>query len=349
MKAHFPRPPRAARTYGLVLALLGCNGGSDDRSTSAPDRRPSGDERAQDAHGASEIDAPPMNAAANDARVRAPMDATPSPDGKLVYYTALQRDAAGDDVPGVFAVAADGSGEIETLAVGGMLAAPVGISTGLDGARLFVADAATAIDGASGAGAIVSLDASGGEAAVVSGTAGYAPRGLAIAHVERREQLYFTGRDPESGRAGVFRVASAGGAVELISGQAELADPAGIAVAQNGDVYVLDALAAQGLAGVVRIRDGEGELILDQIGAGFPAGIALTRDGGTVLVSALDPQTRRDRVYVINTESLELAFISEPFASFAEPAGLHRAHDADVFAWADSEANDWGTVYVLAL
>jgi DNA-binding beta-propeller fold protein YncE len=252
-------------------------------------------------------------------------------------------------VPGVFAVAAKGGGEIETLAVGGMLAAPVGISTGLDGARLFIADAAVAIDGASGAGAIVSLDASGGEVAVVSGTAGYAPRGLAIARVQRREQLYFTGRDPQSGRAGVFRVASGGGAVELISGDAELGDPAGIAVAENGDVYVVDALSAQGLAGVVRIRDGEGELILDRIGAGFPAGIALTRDGGTVLVSALDPQTRRDRVYVINAESLELAFISEPFAGFAEPAGLHRAHDADVFAWADSEANDSGTVYVLAL
>jgi DNA-binding beta-propeller fold protein YncE len=147
----------------------------------------------------------------------------------------------------------------------------------------------------------------------------------------------------------VYRVAAAGGAVELVSGNAALTDPAGIAVAPNGDVYVVDALAAQGLAGVVRIRDGEGELILDRIGAGFPAGIALTRDGGTVLVSALDAETRRDRVYVINSESLELAFISEPFAAFAEPAGLHRAHDADVFAWADSEANDSGTVYVLAL
>src|SRR5687768_9543358 len=145
MKAHYPRPSRAARTYGLVLALLallGCNGGSDARASRTTERDPPAREPAQDAHGASEIDAPPMNVAANDARVRAPMDATPSPDGARVYYTALQRDAAGDDVPGVFAVAAKGDGEIETLAVGGMLAAPVGISTGLDGARLFIADAA---------------------------------------------------------------------------------------------------------------------------------------------------------------------------------------------------------------
>ena len=32
---------------------------------------------------------------------------------------------------------------------------------------------------------------------------------------------------------------------------------------------------------------------------------------------------------------------------FAESAGLHRAHDAEVYAWADSEANGTGTVYVL--
>ncbi len=352
MKAHPPRPSRVARAYGLalaLLALLGCNGGNDDRGGSTPDREPPGHEPAQDARGAIEIDAPPMNVAANDARVRAPMDATPSPDGARVYYTALQREPDGDDTAGVFAVAAAG-GEIETLALGGVLTAPVGISVSLDGARLFIADAATAADAnARGAGAIVALAAGGGEPAIVDGTTGYAPRGLVIAHVERREHLYFTGRDPESGRAGVYRVAAAGGAVELISGDAQLTDPAGIAVAPNGDVYVVDALAAQGLAGVVRIRDGAGEMILDRIGAGFPAGIATTRDGSTVLVSALDAETRRDRVYVIDSESLELAFISEPFAAFAEPAGLHRAHDADVFAWADSEANASGTVYVLAL
>jgi DNA-binding beta-propeller fold protein YncE len=205
------------------------------------------------------------------------------------------------------------------------------------------------MDDAASVGAIVALQSGGGEPSIVGGTAGYAPRGLAIARVQDSEQLYFTGRDPESGRAGVFRVAPAGGKVEAIGPDVELEDPAGIAVAENGDVYVIDALASQGLASVVRIRDGEGEAILERIGAGFPAGIALTTDAKTVLVSALDAQTRRDRVYVVDTGSLELAYISEPFAAFSEPAGLHRAHDKNIFAWADSEANQSGTVYVLAL
>lgn len=349
MRSPSPRPSRAARACGLLAILLALGCGSDAANDSAPRRDDDDSEAPAEPRGPSEIDAPPMNVAANDATVRAPMDATPSPDGARVYYTALARDAAGDDVPGVFAVDAEG-GEIATLAQGGVLAAPVGIGVSLDGARLFVADAAASMDDDSaGVGAIVSLASDGGEPAIVDGTAGYAPRGLAIARVQRSEQLYFTGRDPETGRAGVFRVTPAGGGVEAIGSDVELADPAGIAVAENGDVYVIDALASHGLANVVRIRDGEGSVILERIGAGFPAGIALTTDASAVLVSALDAQTRRDRVYVINTESLALNYISEPFAAFAEPAGLHRAHDKNVFAWADSEANDSGTVYVLAL
>jgi DNA-binding beta-propeller fold protein YncE len=345
MKADSPRPSRVARTYGLALVLLALLGCGD--SSRAHERARAEPEVTRDDRGAIEIDAPPMNVAASDARVRAPMDATPSPDGERVYYTALERGDDGEDVPGVFAVAAQG-GEIETLARGGVLTAPVGISVSLDGERLFLADAAAG-DERGSVGAIVSLGASGGEPVILEGTAGYAPRGLTIARIDRREELYFTGRDPETGRAGVFRVASSGGTVETLSDDAGLVDPAGIAVGGDGAAYVVDAIAAQGLASVVRVRDGRAETMLDEIGVGFPAGIALTRDGTTLLVSALDPRTRRDRVYVIDTESLRLAFISEPFANFTEPAGLHRAHDADVFAWADSEANDSGTVYVLAL
>jgi len=43
----------------------------------------------------------------------------------------------------------------------------------------------------------------------------------------------------------------------------------------------------------------------------------------------------------------DVAVMTEPVGAFSESAGLHRAHDADVFAWADSKANGSGTVYVL--
>jgi hypothetical protein len=96
-------------------------------------------------------------------------------------------------------------------------------------------------------------------------------------------------------------------------------------------------------------RAREVETVIDGIGAGPGAGIAVTVDAGTLLVSGLDPESRRDRVYVLDTNSRKLAQIVEPFDSFSRAAGLHRAHNANVFAWADSEANDSGTVYRVRL
>jgi hypothetical protein len=43
----------------------------------------------------------------------------------------------------------------------------------------------------------------------------------------------------------------------------------------------------------------------------------------------------------------KISRLTKTVGQFHEPAGLHRAHDADVFAWADSQANASGTVYVL--
>jgi hypothetical protein len=89
--------------------------------------------------------------------------------------------------------------------------------------------------------------------------------------------------------------------------------------------------------------------MIEGLGVGFPAGIATTLDASTVLVSGLDPVSRTDRVFVVNAMNGELSVIKEPFASFSEPAGLHRAHDTNTFAWADSEANGEGTVYMVEL
>jgi hypothetical protein len=66
-------------------------------------------------------------------------------------------------------------------------------------------------------------------------------------------------------------------------------------------------------------------------------------------VSGLDPKSRTDRVFLVDAKSGEHSVITKPFSKFSAPAGLHRAHDKNTFAWADSEANGAGTVYVLDL
>ncbi len=72
------------------------------------------------------------------------------------------------------------------------------------------------------------------------------------------------------------------------------------------------------------------------------------RDGATVLVSGLDPETKRDVVYFIDATSKDIQRLTQTVGQFNEPAGLHRAHNVDVFAWADTRANGGrGTVYML--
>jgi sugar lactone lactonase YvrE len=339
--------PLTGRLFAVVggllaawLALAGCEdtGGDSAMESSAEDWPPS------------VIAAPLLNVAANAAATRSPVDATPSPDGDRIYYLAT---ATGDgaDEAGVFSVAGDGAGEIETLAVGGALSSPGSISVSVDGERLFVADIAMSTD--AGQGAVMTLASSGGdEPVVVPGTEGYAPRGLVLAEVDGESHLYFTGTDPESRLAGVFRVPPDGGDVETLATGEPFSEPTGVAVTNDGTVYVVDADAAtaeRGEAAVMSLREDEVETVIDGIGAGPAAGIAVTLDASTLLVSGLDPESRRDRVYVLDTKSSKLAQIVEPFDSFSRAAGLHRAHNANVFAWADGEANDWGTVYRVRL
>lgn len=312
--------------YALCLLALAACGGDAVGKPSVTDQPEDPDE----------APAPEIQVAANDADIRSPLDATPSPDGSRVYYTALSH-AGPEPTPGVFTVAANG-GVVEPLALGEPLTAPVGISVSLDGSRLFIADPA--------ANGVFGLAAGGGTPSLLAGTQGYAPAGLVISK-QGEEYLYFTGREPESGQPGLFRIASAGGVVEPIAVGAPFADPAGVAVDSRGDAYVVDAAAQGAAARVIRVRKGRASAFVEDIGVGFPAGITLTRDDSTVLVSGLDPATRRDVVYFVDSTSARIKRLSKTVGAFAEPAGLHRAHDADVFAWADSEANDTGTVYVL--
>lgn len=336
---------RAVYAWSLV-ACLGASGcedaGAEREMGSSEDQWPP-----------AVVAAPLLNIAANDAATRSPLDATPSPDGDRIYYLATATED-GADAAGVFSVSGEGEDEIETLAVGGALTAPGAISVSLDGERLFVADSERSND-AGDAGAVMSLSSRGGDEPVaLTGTEGFAPRGLVVAEVDGAEYVYFTGIDPESRLAGVFRIASEADGVETLASGEPFSDPAGIAVADDGTVYVVDTSASEnprGEAAVMSLRSGadEVETLIDGIGAGESAGIAVTLDASTVLVSGLDPESKRDRVYVLEASTRKLAQIVDPFDGFSRAAGLHRAHNANVFAWADSEANDSGTVYRVRL
>lgn len=264
------------------------------------------------------------------AAFRLPFDGALAPDGKTVYFTALVDDGAA-----LFSVPA-GGGMPSHLAD---LVAPGSVDVTADGRTVVVAD--PGVESSSGAlGAIVTVSSSGGTASVVSGTEGMLPRGVAVAGT----RIVFTGADPSDGAPGVFETSASGGLTTLA--KTGILDPSGVAIAPNGDVYVLDADSDD--ASTRRLlKVGTSMPLVTGLRPGFPAGLAVAENGQDLLVATTDPTTgmaQLERFALSGTRA------GNPYATtignFGEPAGLHRAAQSDSYAYVDSGAGGSGTVFV---
>ena len=158
------------------------------------------------------------------------------------------------------------------------------------------------------------------------------------------------GAAPASDRAVSLGVEQATRTAGAVSAVAPFSDPGGVAVGRDGVAYVVDtgsAINGQARASVIKVTpDGKTEVLLDGISVGHPAGIALVNDGTALLVSGLNAAQGTDRVFRLDLGSRSVRMLKSQIGDFYESAGLHRARNAEVFAWADSHANGTGTVYV---
>jgi sugar lactone lactonase YvrE len=280
-----------------------------------------------------------------------PVDATPSPDGSQIYFIAFSSrpDADGlkmERVPAIYKVGA-GGGTPAKLFEGDPLQSPFGITISDDGQTLFIADSSADgnVESDRSDGRVFTMNAGGGAPTALAGTEGITPAGVEALG----PSLYVTGR--KDGMPGLFKTGIGGGAVSAVAAGAPFSDPGGVAVARDGVAYVIDtgsAINGQALGSVVKVTpDGKTEIILEGLSLGHPAGIALVNDDSALLVSGLDPAQGTDRVYRVELGDRSVRQLSEKIGDFYESAGLHRARNVDVFAWADSHANGTGTVYVL--
>jgi len=280
-------------------------------------------------------------------------DATPNANGSAVFFTAV--DMAGN--PGVFKQDICAMGAPTAIYTGGVFEAPFGIAISTDDKTLFVVDPSAEEDPTNAAkdkGILFSLSAAGGMAPTPL-VASVAPRGVTVVAENNVDQVYFTGIDKANQLPGVFKVAASGGAVTTIAEGAPFNDPGGVAVAANGDVYVVDTSGSgSSLGNIILVPKGgaAAEFVAD-LQVGFPAGLALMKDDSTILVSGLNPGATSDVVFEVTVASKAVS--PKTFGTidvFAEAAGLHRAHNMDVFAWADSKATPaglmgTGTVFVI--
>lgn len=268
-----------------------------------------------------------------------------------VAFVARQRGAAGDEATSAtFAVFTKQDGEsARVLYAGGKLRTPFDIDVspgdGTTDRTLYVAD----MTAGEGTGAILALPASGGEPS--ERAAGYFPRGVTVSEDGR---VYFSGRDPESGQAGVFTLE--GDTVSSVFTGPPLVDPSGIAVLRDGRVVVADtqlfalnsaqeAAPIHTEAGLVSIEAGRAAILSRIPHTGYPAGLAATRHESTLVVSGL-ASSRSNTVYLVSLTdpAAEPTALTAPGDNYQSSAGLHRMHGTNTFAWADANENA-GAVY----
>jgi sugar lactone lactonase YvrE len=269
-----------------------------------------------------------------------PFDSTPDPTGQTIYFTAI---AAADGTSGIFSVPAAG-GTITKIFAGDPLASPLGIAVSADGQQLYVADPAAST--ANDEGVIFVLPVGGGTPTALGGTDGYAPRSLEVVGSE----LYFTGVDKNNAQPGVFKTVLSGGAITVVAEGGSLVEPSGVTANAAGDVFFVDALGHGSHAAVMTVPNGSStatRLVPDLL-VGYPAGLALSGDGTALLSSSIDAVKQTDQVLRIELSNGQAtASATGPIGSNVEAAGLHRAHNATVYSWADGTAGVTGTIYTL--
>jgi DNA-binding beta-propeller fold protein YncE len=260
-----------------------------------------------------------------------PYDAAPSPDGTQIYYTAAGSDG---ETHSLWVVAFDGSTPAQELATG--FIAPLGIAVASDGGTVFVGDSGEDdADDDNLTGAIYAVDAAGGAATRIDGTAGFEVKGIDLIDNNGTDEITFTGIDPADGAAGLF--ALVGNTVTTIAKGAPFSDPSGVAVASNGRRYVVDTTAgADGNGTVILVDENDAATVFlpdEQLRTGYPAGTALSLDEATLFVSGL-AQDNSALVYAIDIATQNVTTVNAGLQGNDEAGGLHRAKDSDNFAWA---------------
>lgn len=293
--------------------------------------------------------APTIEPACNGDSFNTPLDATPDPDGKNVYFIAFTP--LGETA--IFSGLTDGSAVCNALHTGAPLVAPLNIAISTDGNTLFIADTggddaddATSTD----AGQILSMPASGGVPVPIAGTQGLRPRGIEVLKGANGDMIYFAGTDPMTREGALYRIDSAGGAANVVAKGSPMVDPSGLAIASDGTAYLCDTINSEfGTSTLIAVQNGTAKVIANDIRGGYPCGVSITADEQTVLVSGYNAQTETDAVVVVDVATSQVSLLSNGIDQFTESAGLHRAKNLNRFAWADSKANKSGTVFTVEL
>src|SRR5262249_35554393 len=147
---------------------------------------------------------------------------------------------------------------------------------------------------------------------------------------------------------GVFKMTAGESSVTAVAKGGALIDPSGLAVSKEGDVYVADTGDSGQTASIQKIaKDGSMTPVMENLRVGYPAGLARSSDQSLLIISAVDQTTSTDVVIKYKLADGTTENFTTGIDQFEESAGLHRAKNVESYVWADSLANEGGTVYVI--
>lgn len=285
---------------------------------------------------------PAVDVASQSGDFKSPRDSALTTDAKTIYFVADSSKGRG-----LFRVSGDG-GAVTAVATAGVLTSPVGVAISSDNKSAYVADTA-----AGAGGEILVVNLADGAVGVLGGTEGTGASAVTVSSGGQGDTIYYTGVTLSTMEPAVFSVPAGGGSMPtVIASGAPLVRPSGIAVAKDGTIYVADNEATDADTGkVFRISSGAVEPLVDAVITGDPAGVALTLDDSTLLVSSLDPATAHDQVVLVDVSTKKTSIFNAVIGANTAGGGVHRAADANVFAWADLSAGSAGSglVYKITL
>lgn len=327
-KPHNPRRlgPVGWLLLGTTLVAWGCGSGDKPSSTEEPDP-PEGPFKSL------EVAANAPDTFSN------PRAGAPLPDGRVTFL-------ATDTASGAMGLFMQSSGGTSLLYKGAALVAAHDLDTTLYYDAILVADPGVVTKDDNGndvVGAISRFSLSGGEPEQLA--LGYAPVAVTVG----AGGVYFSGRDPQTGEKGVFRLS--GRTASPVHTGAPFVDPSGIAVLSDGGVLVADTSLHEstpiiGEAGVVLLKDGAATVFATGFTSGYPAGIAVTLDEKSLIVSG-ESMDRSDTVYIFDVAKPTAAptVVTAEFSGQQDSsAGLHRLREDNTYVWASGSFNG-GTVY----
>ncbi|MBL9004848.1 MAG: hypothetical protein JNJ46_11410 [Myxococcales bacterium] len=173
-----------------------------------------------------------------------------------------------------------------------------------------------------------------GTLAPLSSSLPWYPTAVALAADDR--SVYVTGRDAQSGEAGVFQVSLSDGAIHTLFQGAPLSQPIAVAQTSDGGLYVAEAQNAGTQRGAIfRISAGQALPIRrEPLPSLFPSGLcAAGRPSADLLFSASLATGTEPWLYRLSPTGTTEALV---FSSATEVTALSRAADADLWVAIDA-------------